>query len=259
MQFRVVPFISIIGRKLYKTRGFVEPQYLGDPINALRIFNDKLVDEIFVADIRASKDKRIPDFEFIKEMCGECFMPMSYGGGINNFNQASKVFDAGAEKILINSANISGFRLIEEIAKVYGSQSVIAGFDYKKGWLGESFYTLSGTKRWTKDLSTVMKNAEIAGAGEILLMDINREGRRVGINVELIRLGMESVQLPIIISGGASSFTDFKIAIDEGASAIVAGSAFLYNNGNNRSILINYPQKEELDALKKQYNHSKNP
>lgn len=252
MYFRVIPFLSLIGRRLVKTKQFDKPQYLGDPLNAVRIFNDKQVDELFIVDIRASKEGRSPDISFISEIAGECFMPIGYGGGISTFEQAVAVFAAGAEKIMINSANKGGFGLIEKVAATYGSQSVIAGFDYRKSWAGSGFFTHSAEKRFTKDLAGTLKRAVTAGAGEIFLMDADREGCRVGINIELLDIAVQNVQIPVIISGGARNLDDFKQAYEHGAGAVVAGSAFLYQNTDSKSILINYPEPGQLDFFRQE-------
>jgi cyclase len=233
--------------KLIKTIKFSKPTYLGDPLNAVRIFNEKEVDELLIIDIEASTDKRAPNYQKINDIVSEAFMPIGYGGGVNSLEIASKVIECGVEKVAINSAIASNPDLITEIANVFGSQSVVVSVDVKKNLFGNYHpYILRGGKKVDLSLIDYVKMIEDKGAGEIILTNISREGTYQGYDIELIKQVTSRLSIPIIALGGASSLDDFYAAIQEGgASAVAAGSKFVYS-GNERGILINYPKQNEL-------------
>ena len=243
---RIIPVLGIDKYKLVKTVKFNNPNYIGDPINAIKIFNDKEVDEIIVVDIRASINKREPNYKLIEDIASECFMPFSYGGGINTLSQAKKIFSLGVEKVILNSALDSNPNLISEIANVYGSQSIVAALDFKKNLLGNyKLYFKSGGKVCKYNFLEYVNKLIANGVGELLITDISKEGTFSGYNKELITIISESVNIPVVANGGCFSLKDMlSICQNTNCSAVAAGSLFVYRNNDYRSILINYPTEE---------------
>jgi cyclase len=227
---------------LYKTVQFKSPVYVGDPINTVKIFNEKGADEIVLLDITASKERKPINFKKITEIAGEAFMPMAYGGGVKTFEDAQRIFDAGYEKVILNSAAASDPAFVGKIAKVYGSQSAVVSIDSKQNWLGKyKVYTFGGTKDIGKSPAFYAKEMEEAGAGEIIINSIQRDGTWEGYDITLTKMVSESVSVPVIACGGAGSMDDFKKAItDGGASAIAAGSMFVYQK-KGMGVLISFP------------------
>ena len=246
---RVIPVLTVQGRKLVKTVGFKKPNYIGDPINAIKIFNDKEVDEIALVDISASKEGREPNYSLIEEMAGECFMPLAYGGGIKTFEQAKRIFSLGVEKIILNTALQDNLELISESASVYGNQSIVVSLDTRKNLFGKrELYFNSGSNKSRIPYMEVIRNCIEAGAGEIIVHDIEREGTFSGYNIPLVAEVAKQVSVPVIALGGANSVADMREVIREGhASAVAAGSFFIYKNNDPKSILINYPSQETLE------------
>ena len=246
---RVIPALLIHQTGLVKTTNFKNPKYVGDPINVIRIFNDKEVDELLLLDISASKNKVEPNYELIKEIAGECFMPMTYGGGIQTLEQANKIFACGVEKICLQSAAINNISLINNLANRYGSQSIVVSLDIKKNLLGEiNFFHSSQNKILKLDLNFLVKDLVNAGAGEILLNSVDKDGTLSGPDLSLIKYFSQLTGVPLIAAGGISSLSDIKAAIDAGANAIAAGAFFIYH-GPHRAVLITYPKYSELEKL----------
>jgi cyclase len=248
-RIRVIPVLLLEQNKLVKTIRFSQRIYVGDPINAVKIFNEKEVDELAVLDISASVKGTEPPYSKIEEIAGECFMPLSYGGGINNITRVKKIFDAGVEKIIINSAFVNNPSFVEEAAKQYGSQSIVVSIDVKKSfWKGYSVFTHSGKKNTHLNPIRVAQLAEQSGAGEIFLNSIDNDGMYSGYDVNLIKHVSEAVKIPVIACGGARNVDDFVLAVKNGASAVAAGSMFVFY-GPHRAVLINYPSQDELQKL----------
>lgn len=247
-RIRVIPVMTIDKTKLVKTIRFSKPNYIGDPVNSIKLFNDKQVDEIAVLDITASTSKREPSFALIKQMAEECFIPMSYGGGITSLDQAKRLFDSGIEKVILNSVVAENPKLIEEIAHVYGNQSVVVCLDIKKSWLGKyTLYHFSGQKKSGLSIEEFLKNVTSMGAGEILVQNMDKDGTFGGYDYALINQISSQVNIPVVACGGAQSLLDMKQAVIKGgASAVAAGSFFVYMNNNPSSILVNYPTQKEL-------------
>ena len=245
---RIIPVLTIDQQKLVKTVKFKNPNYIGDPINAIKIFNDKMVDEIVVLDITASASGRAPNEKLIYEMAGECFSPLGYGGGISTFDQAAKIFSLGVEKIILNSIVNTKPQLITEIANAFGSQSVVVSVDIKKKFLsGIRPHFTSGKNASTEGIVEFAKRIESLGAGEILVHDIESDGTFAGYNRELIKLIAGAVSVPVVACGGASSHSEmFDIISETGASAAAAGSIFVYKGQNTNSILISYPTPDDI-------------
>lgn len=245
---RIIPVLLIDEGRAIKTTRFRSPVYLGDPMNIVRIFNHKEVDELIVLDIGATRRRKCPDFALAESLASECFMPLSFGGGICNLTHAERLFALGVDKVCINSAIEGDYELLGEIAALYGSQAVVASVDTKRSWLGGySVLTRSGRKRVAQAPGEVAKSVELAGAGEILLNSIDHDGCRDGYDLELIRSIADVVNVPVVACGGASSIEDFRAAVaDGGASAAAAGSFFVLA-GRTRAVLISYPSQADLE------------
>lgn len=244
---RVIPCLLIERGNLVKSRKFKKSRYLGDPINAVKIYNEKNVDEIVLLDILATQEKVRPNFEILKEIASEAFMPLSYGGGIHSLEDAKKIFKIGFEKIILNSALIENPEVVTEIIKYFGNQSVVASIDFKKNLWGKTkCYTRKGKKETKWMPVEFAKFVENLGVGEILLNDIERDGMRCGYNIEVIRNVSDAVKIPVTSCGGADNIKDLNLALKEGhASAVAAGSMFVFY-GKKNAVLINFPSEEEL-------------
>lgn len=246
---RVIPCLLLMDDGLVKTKQFSSPQYVGDPINAIRIFNDKEVDELIVLDITASKANKNPNYKLIEEFASECFMPLSYGGGIKSLDQAKRLFDLGIEKVCLQTAAINNPQLITEIAEVYGSQSVVVSVDVKKAMFGGyKLYSSSAKKNLARNWLEFIDEVVSAGAGEIVINAVDRDGLMNGMDLNLINLAASAVPVPVIALGGAGELSDFKKAVDAGASAVAAGAMFVYQKPH-RAVLITYPEYQALENL----------
>ena len=232
---------------MVKTINFKNPTYIGDPINAVKIFNDLNADELVFLDISASMERRTISSEIVKKIGDEAYMPFSVGGGIISIDQIKEVLSLGAEKVVLNTSVAKNLNLIEITAKHFGCQSIVASVDVKKGLFGAfNVYTKSGTSKISIKLEDYLKSVENAGAGEILINSIDKDGTFSGYDIELIKIVSSCVSIPVIACGGASSLLDMRNAfLDGGASACAAGSLFVFH-GSRKGILVNYPEKEEI-------------
>ncbi len=243
---RVIPVLTIAGDKLVKTIKFRKPNYIGDPVNAVKIFNEKMVDEIILLDITASQEKRVPNYAKIEEICSEAFMPFAYGGGIQSLQQVDLLFQAGIEKVVLNSILNSNLNLVKEIGEKYGAQSVVASIDIKKNVFGKNYaYSHSGMRKIKEPVEVYFNKILNAGVGEIMLNSIDRDGTFQGYDLALIQKYSTLSKVPLIACGGAMGVNSFTLAIQNGASAVAAGSLFVYR-GEQKGIMINYPSQEEL-------------
>ncbi len=232
---------------LVKSVQFKNHKYVGDPINAVKIFNDKEVDELAILDISATAKGKGPDVKRIAEIASEAFMPLSYGGGITNFEQVRNVLTNGIEKVVLNKSAHERPELITEIANAFGSQSVVVSIDVKKNMWGKyKVFTDNGTKNSGLDPVEFASQCEARGAGEILLNSIERDGTYKGYDVHLLQMVTNSVNIPIVACGGAGTIEDFQAAVKEGkASAVSAGSMFVFQRPHN-AVLISYPTQKQL-------------
>lgn len=246
-RIRIIPALLLMNEGLYKTVRFKDPAYVGDPINTVKIFNEKEADELVLVDITVSRDKKHINYKKIAEIAGEAFMPMAYGGGIASFDDACRVFDAGFEKVIINSAAVKNPDLLGAIAKVYGSQAVVVSMDVKPNWLGKNkVFTLNGTQNTNLSPDAYARQVEAAGAGEIFLQAIHKDGTWSGYDIPLIKSVSEAVSIPVVACGGAGSISDFKNAVvDGGASAVAAGSMFVYQK-KGMGVLITFPSGDNI-------------
>jgi cyclase len=244
---RVLPCLLLKDAALVKTVGFKDPGYVGDPINAVRIYNEKEVDELIFLDISATTEGKAPPFKIIEEIASECFMPVAYGGGLRRLEDVRRILASGVEKVAINTFAVENPGFIQEVATAFGSQSVVVSLDVKRKFFGRyEVYTRSGQQSTGLDPVSWARRAESMGAGEILLTSIDRDGTMEGYDLELIHLVSNAVGVPVIACGGAGRIEDFGAAVKQaGASAVAAGSMVVYH-GRHRAVLINFPEKAEL-------------
>ena len=231
-----------------KTVQFGKFTYIGDPCNSLRIFNELEVDELMFLDITATKDSREPKYDLIKDIASECFMPLTYGGGVRSVDQARKILNIGVEKICINSAALDNITILGDIAREFGTQAVVGSIDYRKRFSGRFEVVKSGTQKFTKcDVVSLAKDMETAGVGEILLTCIDREGTWSGYELETLKEVTDSVNVPVIANGGCGSLGDLRDAVTlGGASALALGSMVVFQK-KGMGVLINFPDSESLE------------
>jgi cyclase len=239
---RIIPVLLIQKEGLVKSIKFKNHRYVGDPINTVKIFNDKEVDEIIILDISASKENRPPNFDMINEIAGEAFMPLSYGGGIRSIEEVKKILFQGVEKVVFNTSAIINPNLISETAHRFGSSSTVVSIDVKKNLLGQyKVFGNNGNKNTGIDVVEFATKMVSIGAGELILNSIDRDGTYKGYDIDLIKKVSSLIEIPVVACGGAKDDDDLVRAINEGgASASAAGSLFVYS-GVHRAVLINYP------------------
>jgi cyclase len=241
LQPRIIPVLLLHKGGIYKTKQFNKPIYVGDPINTVRIFNEKQVDELMILDIDCSVNNSEPNYKLIEEIASEAFMPVAYGGGINSLAIAKKLFQLGIEKVVLNTVLQHNTQIIKEIGDIYGAQAVVACIDFKKNLFGKTnTYFESGNIKSDQTIAQLSKLYEEAGAGELLLNDIDKEGTYSGYNQAILKNIVKSLQIPVVISGGASQVADFTEAAQNGASGMAASSMFIYQRPHN-AVLISYP------------------
>jgi cyclase len=245
---RVIPSLLLRGAGLVKSKRFKDHVYVGDPINAVRIFNQKEVDELAVIDIDATREGRGPDMGRIEEIVSEAFIPIAYGGGISTVEQVKEILFRGVEKVIINKAAVADPGLITKAAGQFGSQSIVVSIDVKKTvFRGKRVFTDNGKSNTGLDPVEFARSMEAAGAGELLLNSIDRDGTYEGYDLELVEAVSRAVSIPVIAAGGASSLGDFRSAAEKGASALAAGSMFVFQRPHN-AVLISYPSQKDLMA-----------
>ncbi|MFL6601414.1 MAG: AglZ/HisF2 family acetamidino modification protein [Steroidobacteraceae bacterium] len=250
LRTRVIPCLLLRGEGLVKTVKFKNPTYVGDPINAIRIFNDKEVDELIFLDISASREGRGPALNAIRDFASECFMPVGYGGGIRSVSDAREVLALGIEKIVVNTSALQRPELVSEIAREFGSQAVVVSIDAQRRLLGGYEVMAAGATRRTglKPAEHARRMVEL-GAGEILINSIDRDGTQLGYDLALVRSVADAVTVPVIACGGAGTLPHFSEAVTEGhASALAAGSMFVFH-GKHRAVLISYPSRADLERV----------
>lgn len=250
MRTRIIPILLLKGAGLYKTNKFRKEIYIGDPVNAVKILNDKEVDELSFLDIKAAREGSDPDISMLKDIASECFMPLSYGGGVKSVEMARELLGIGIEKIVVNSAAYTIPALIPSLSQHFGISTVVGSIDVQSGWLGKEKVMIHGGREsipfspveWAQEL-------ERRGAGEILLNSIDRDGELCGYDLDLIKRISSAVSIPVIAAGGARNLSDFSKAVNEaGASAVAAGAMFVFQ-GKHRAVLITYPSQNDTKAL----------
>lgn len=252
---RLIPALLIENNLLVKTIKFQNPRYIGDPINTVKIFNEKFVDEICIFDISASTDNREPNYQLIEDIAKQSRMPICYGGGIKNATQAQHIFNLGVEKIGLSSILFRDLDIINEIAEKVGSQSVVLVLDVKKKMMGGyEIYINRGEKSTQKDLVKFLEEIKNHNFGELMINSIDRDGTEIGYDIELVDTVQKIISKPITVLGGAGSLEDVKKLYSKfGIIGAAAGSLFVYL-GKYRAVLINYPTKEEKNKLYKSIN-----
>jgi cyclase len=251
LRARIIPCLLIQKGGLVKTTRFGAPKYVGDPLNAVRIFNEKQVDELIVVDIEATACQREPDYDLIANLAAECRMPLCYGGGVKTVEQIERIVALGVEKVGLGSAAACEPSLIERAAQRVGSQSIVAVMDVKKsGLLGRyEVFTHNGANKLSCNPVEMACQMAALGAGEILLNSIDRDGTMKGYDLALIDAVRDAVRLPMTVLGGAGSLSDMRGLVDRyGVIGAAAGSLFVFK-GKYRAVLIQYPQPAEKDFL----------
>jgi len=248
---RIIPCLLVHNKGLVKTTKFKEPKYVGDPINAVKIFNEKEVDELIVLDIDASRYNQEPDYKMIENLATECRMPFCYGGGIKTLEHAQRIFRLGVEKIAISSVAIENPQIISEMAKRVGNQSVVVVLDVKKKALSNKYelYIHNGIKPTGIDPVSFAIEMQKLGAGEIVVNSIDQDGVMKGYDMNLINKIREVINIPITVMGGAGTMEDIGNVIQQhGIIGVAAGSLFVFK-GKYRAVLINYPTVLEKASL----------
>lgn len=248
---RVIPVLLVSDGYLVKPVKFKGDKYIGDPINAVRIFNEKQVDELVICDIDASVKGTGVNYTLIEEIASEAFMPVGYGGGVSSVDEARRITGIGIEKIILNTAAHDRPDAVREISAALGASSTVVSIDAKRkltgGW---DTYVARGGRKTGLTPAQAAERAQSLGAGEVLISSIDRESTFEGYDLKLISSVAESVTVPVIALGGAGSFADFAPALDAGASAVAAGSMFVLN-GKHRAVLITYPSPSDVHSLER--------
>jgi cyclase len=250
LRTRVIPSLLLRNGGLVKTVKFREPKYVGDPINAVKIFNEKEVDELVFLDISATAAGRPPNLDLVRGIASEAFMPFSYGGGITTVEQVRKLISLGVEKVVMNAAAVARPEFISEAADLAGSSSVVVSIDAKRSILGRYEVVIrNATQRSGMDPVDWAVRAAALGAGELLVNAVDRDGTMEGYDLQLIRRVADAVSIPVIACGGAGCLSHLREAVDHGRAAAVAAGSFFVFHGKHRAVLITYPDYRELEQL----------
>jgi len=250
LKTRVIPCLQLIGDSLVKTVKFKNPSYIGDPINTVRIFNELEVDELCFLDIRASQEKREPPMEILKQISNECFMPLSYGGGLKDFDTAKRIMSIGFEKLVVNTQAWRQLELITRLSEHFGAQAIVASIDAKKNLFGKhNLFIKDGIEKIDADVVEWAKRLEQAGAGEILITSMDKDGTWSGFDIDLTKKISDAVRIPVIANGGAGSVEHIVEVVKKGnASAVCLGSMVVYQQ-KGMGVLVNFPDKRELQNI----------
>lgn len=244
---RVIPVLLLKNLGLVKSVKFKDYQYIGDPLNAVKLFNDLRADELVFLDILATKENRSIDISFVEKLGDECNMPFAVGGGIKTVKEIKSILNAGAEKVIINSAAANDPSFIKNAAAEFGSSTIVVCIDVKKNFFGKELtYIAGGTQSTGKGAVEFAKKMEENGAGEIIINSIEKDGLMTGYDLALVKKVSEAVSIPVVACGGAGTLSHMNECVSQSfASAVGAGSMFIYH-GPRKGILINYPSKDEL-------------
>jgi imidazole glycerol-phosphate synthase subunit HisF len=248
---RIIPCLLVHDKGLVKTVNFKNPKYVGDPINAVRIFNEKVVDELMVVDIDASIKKQEPDYKMIEYIAAECRMPLCYGGGIKNKEQAQRIFSLGVEKVALSSVAVERPQIVRGIANIVGNQSVVIVIDVRKNTFSGKYeiWIYNGTKLTGLDPCSFAEHMEKEGAGEIVINSIDNDGLMKGYDFRIVEKIRKCINVPVTVLGGAGSLQDIGQLIKTyGTIGAAAGSLFVFK-GKYKAVLINYPNRDEKDKL----------
>lgn len=247
---RLMPCLLMSNGALVKTVRFKEGAYVGDPVNAVRIFNQKEVDELILLDIHATTQQRGIDFDTIEKVVSECFMPICYGGGVRTIDDMRRLYAMGVEKVSLGAAAFEVPGLVRQAADEFGAQAIVVTLDVRKGLLGKpSVRIRNGTQDCKITPLDAAHRFESEGAGELLLYSIDRDGTWSGFDLKLIEAVSHGVGVPVVATGGAGSLQDIKAAVKEaGASAVAIGSMAVFQ-GKDLGVLIKFPARKDQDAL----------
>ncbi len=251
MNYRIIPCLLIQDNYIVKTKQFKKPKYIGDPLNIVKIFNEKEVDEIVFLDITASKRRQKPNYNLIEKIASECFMPIAYGGGISSINEMKKLFRLGVEKIVLNSSLLPNMELISEASKIFGSQSIVASIDIKKT-IFSRYYVWNHSNSKTTALNPIdfSRTLQEKGAGEIFINFVDKDGMQKGCDITYINQLVSSVTIPVIACGGVGKEKDICDVLQQTrVSAIAAGSFFIFQGPYN-AVLISYPTQVARNKLR---------
>jgi cyclase len=250
LRIRIIPCLQLIDEALVKTVKFGSHAYIGDPINTVRMFNELEVDELCFLDIRASKEKRKPNLNILRQIADECFMPLSYGGGVTDAETALHILSIGFEKIVLNTAACRRPGLISEIAKYSGNQSVIGSIDVKKNLLGKhQVYTLDGSEKTNLDPVGWAQEMESLGAGELLVTSMDNDGTWKGYDLDILKKISQTVRIPVIANGGAGELQHIADVVEKaGVSAVALGSMVVFQK-KGMGVLVNFPDKGKLNSI----------
>jgi cyclase len=251
---RIIPILQLSKRQFIKTIRFRKRTYVGDPMNILRIFNDKEADELVILDIDAHRSGRGPDTDYIKQVAAECFMPITYGGGITRLKQADELFAAGVDKICLNTSAATQPELITSVADKYGAQAVVVSIDVRKKLFGTYTAVIQGATRNVRlKLTDYVHRCQEQGCGEILVNSVDRDGTMSGYDLDLLATVAQHSSVPVVACGGAATNSDLHSAIkDAEVAAAAAGSMFVFQ-GPHRAVLISYPKRHKLEAIFNEY------
>ncbi len=247
---RVIPVLLLKNNGLVKTVQFKDPKYVGDPLNAVKIFNEKEVDELIFLDILATPEDKKPPLEFLKQVAEECFMPLSYGGGIRTVEEIRDILKVGVEKVIINTQAVEQPGFVQKAVERYGSSTICVSIDVKKNFWGKyEIHTRAGKHNTKLDPVKFAQEMDAAGVGELMINSIDRDGMMKGYDTDLIKKIASVVSMPVIACGGAATIDDLSTAInDAGAAAVAAGSMFVFH-GKHRAVLISYPEQADLKRI----------
>jgi cyclase len=250
LRTRVIPVLLLKERGLFKGQQFKNHKYVGDPLNAVKIFNEKEVDELVFLDISATDENRGPNFDLLADIASEAFMPFAYGGGVKTVKQVERLFSIGVEKAIINTAAFLDLKFVKESVKVAGSQSIVVSMDVKKSLLGNYEVYINNGKIKTKlDPATYAKKMQDLGVGELIVNSIDREGTGKGYDIKLLEMVSNAVEIPIIGLGGAGCLQDLADAKNQtNISGLAAGDLFIFH-GKHKAVLVTYPKYSELEKL----------
>lgn len=250
LQKRIIPCLLLHNGGLYKTEKFKKPTYIGDPINAIKIFNEKEVDELMFVDIDATVKNKEPNYKMIEDIASECFMPLCYGGGVKTIQQMNKIYSLGVEKIAIGSSAVNNQDLIKEASNIFGNQSVIVVVDIRKDLFGRKKVFINNGKKNTK-LNPIdfIKTIENFGAGEIVVNSIDNDGVMKGYDIDILKEIKANINIPVIALGGAGNLNHIKDVFDIAkVDAVACGSMFVYQ-GPLKGVLISYPPYNKIQEL----------
>lgn len=249
LRTRIIPCLLLKNESLVKTVKFKNYNYIGDPVNTVKIFNELEVDELMFLDIFASKENRKINYKVLKDIANECFMPLSYGGNIRSLEEAKKIFEIGFEKVVINSNSFNNLKLIEQVANYFGNQSLVGAIDVKRTiWGKNAIYSHHGKRKQNTDVVAWAKTLESSGVGELLITSIDREGSWAGYDIDLTKSITQAVQVPVIANGGCGEVSHMKEVVQKAnASACAVGSMVVYQK-KGMGVLVNFPDKALIES-----------